>query len=453
MAVLSDPKVAQLATNKDPTVETALSNLASLEKRIESQETRIHNLEIKLAQILGQTQFSDTSEPASKTKRPILNPLNTELESQSEASTEGFKGRGALATVPLISTPATTDPEYSPILFEDVDFDEIFEHKPHHETTIVTEPKGAEPLQTLLEGIGSPTQLTHHKRIESQSTQDDNLLLDMSDSPRRSDSSRSFSLASEDEDAAAHSFILPKPLKWDGRINWTEQSQFADAMALASMRSNQPPEMWPRSLFQDGLIYEPQKGDVNVYRTVAVYDLPDDIDMKTFLKGIKGGDVYAAHLHNTLYISGSHTGVVTFIYQQHAVAYSEFTARNGVYYNGKQAKVVLLSTPTYPISEIMERNIFDLGHTRCVSIRGEGDSERFAMVARFLRDNVRMYFELGDSMLENDTKTEIVIRFNSIQAAGAALQKLRLFPLLEDCDLDFESDPCSEPLPGTKTKG
>jgi hypothetical protein len=53
-------------------------------------------------------------------------------------------------------------------------------------------------------------------------------------------------------------------------------------------------------------------------------------------------------------------------------------------------------------------------------------------------------------MVEDAEATELVIRFNSIQAAGAVLQALRDFPKLAGCEFGFAHDPCAEPLPGDK---
>ncbi|EEP81213.1 T-complex protein 1 subunit beta [Uncinocarpus reesii 1704] len=449
-APLSQSGHSNQTTDPSTTLEKALSTLSALELRFAEQESRIQELEAKVSRQQTLPRPSPEAVHAPKSV-PILDLLEIGNDPEPD-HIPGAKSRGDEMHAHILESSAAST-KYSSstgLASELVGFEEIFERKSAQAPQNSYERSAHDQPQTLLEGIGSAMELTHHRRIDSRSNPGSSLLLDMGDSPPRNNSSSEFSVSSGNQDRASDCSVLPGPIPWDGKISWKTVSVFENVKDIANTLCNQPPEMASRGLFQDDLVFKPRQGDLNVYRTVAVLNLPDNIDMKTFLKGIRGGCIYSAHLHNTLYISGSHMGVVTFIFQTDAIAYAEFAAKNGVYFNGKRAEVVLFKTPTYPISEVMERYIFDLGHTRCLSIRGESDPERFTMIAKFMKDNSRMYFDLGDQMVENETKTEIIVRFNSVQAAAGVMAKLEKFPLLYGCDIDFDIDPCSEPLPGPR---
>lgn len=199
-------------------------------------------------------------------------------------------------------------------------------------------------------------------------------------------------------------------------------------------------------LFQHGLVFQP-RDDENAYRTVILTYLPLDVEMKSLLEAVRGGEIFEAHIMNTGMIAGFHIGVVTFVREKDAVTYANFAAVHGVYFNNKRAKVVLSPTPTYPISKFMESNILRQGCTRCISISGESDPDRYTAVALHIMDELPTYFTSGDSIVENEQETELTVRFNSIKAAAAAMASFRLLPLLSECDLDFAADPCSQPLP------
>ncbi|EAS27353.3 uncharacterized protein CIMG_09958 [Coccidioides immitis RS] len=446
-APASETGPSNVTEYSSPALERALSTLSILERRVTKQESRIQELEERLSQP-PETLLSAARSTFTNTIS-CVDLLDTHNQLDPSPVLDAQRNEVIMNLIQLKSTPTPSELSPSPLPDCLAGFDEIFGRESHPGIQDSSAQEDLEATGTLLGGIGSPTQLTHHRRIDSRTHQDSNMLLGMGDSPRGNDISPLISLSSDSEKQASDSFLLPDPLPWNGTISWTTKSVFSDARSIAAARKSQAPGISP-ALFDDGLVYEPREGDANIYRTVAILGLPGNIDMKTFLKGIRGGDVYSAYLHNTSQLSGSHMGIVTFNFQVHAVAYTEFAAKNGVYFNGKRAKVVLFKTPTYPIPQIMERNIFEFGHTRCVTIRGEYDPERYTMVAKFMKDNIRMSFDLGDRMVENDTETEITIRFNSIRAAGAAMEKLERFPLLAECDMYFDRDPCSEPLPGSK---
>jgi T-complex protein 1 subunit beta len=197
-------------------------------------------------------------------------------------------------------------------------------------------------------------------------------------------------------------------------------------------------------------MFTPGEWDENVYRTITITNLPLNINMKTLLKGVLGGEVYSVHLMNMEQCSGSHMGIVTFVNERAAMAYIKFAANYGVYYNDQRANVFLLQTATYPMSDQMETDIFKHGHTRCLSIRGPPDADRYRCIFAHIQRRLPMYFDLGDAMIDNETHTEVIVRLNSIPAAQDVHRSLESDHGLRTSEIDFAPDPCAQRLPGSK---
>lgn len=241
-----------------------------------------------------------------------------------------------------------------------------------------------------------------------------------------------------------------RPQPWDGTISWTTTSSFdnSDEERKASIRESSPKSRF-LGFYQHGLVFMPRESDDNVYRTVAITNLPLNMKLKTLFKGILGGGVYSAHLMNMERSAGFHMAIVTFVYERAASAYAGFAADGGVYFEGQRAKVTLLKTATYPMPAAMEKDIFTEDHTRCLSICGPSDANRFVHVVNYIQSQFPMLFELGDTVDENETETELTVRLNSIAAAQTIMLSLSSAPWLSGCDVDFAPDPCARPLPGS----
>ncbi|RMJ28629.1 hypothetical protein PHISP_00486 [Aspergillus sp. HF37] len=115
-------------------------------------------------------------------------------------------------------------------------------------------------------------------------------------------------------------------LPWDGTIDWSVKGPtvFEDAeeeLDAASLRpgfhSQRSSDLW---IFQYGLRYIPGAGDVNLYRTVKVEQLPGTTTVAQVLAKVHK-EVYSACLSDTSAITGWYTAVVVFVSQRDALEF------------------------------------------------------------------------------------------------------------------------------------
>ncbi|PGH05291.1 hypothetical protein GX51_03012 [Blastomyces parvus] len=240
----------------------------------------------------------------------------------------------------------------------------------------------------------------------------------------------------------------PMPMPWDGKVKYSlpTSSPYDNADQENRALKAQPHSIYPLGLFQHGLIFDPPRTGGNCYRTVAIRNLPLRCCLRHLFQGVRGGIVESAHLMNMERAAGYHMGIVTFLYEKDARAYVEFSKNHGVFFDDQRANVTMFKQPTYPMSGCMERNVNN-GHTRCISIKGPRDPERYADVAAFIERKLPVYFDLGDDMVENESGTEMRVHFHSIEAASTAIEAFERYTRLADCEMSFVPDPCSRPLP------
>ncbi|EEH06428.1 conserved hypothetical protein [Histoplasma capsulatum G186AR] len=282
-----------------------------------------------------------------------------------------------------------------------------------------------ETIKALLEGIGSPTDVSQDYYTESKR------LLPTIQPP-----------------ASERCARRPIPVAWDGKVTYTlpTTSPFDDAAQEAKALNAQPRTKYPLGLFKHGLIFDPSKAEGNCYRTVAIANLPLSCCMRHLFQAVRGGPVLAAHLMNMERVAGYHMGIVTFVYEKDARAYVRFSQNHGVFFDDQRASIKMFKQATYPMSVDMEQKV-SRGHTRCISIKGPHDPERYTDVVTYVKKALPVYFDLGDDMEENASKTELQIHFNSIEAASAAIEACRRYGRLANCNLSFTADPCSRSLP------
>ncbi|OJD27418.1 hypothetical protein ACJ73_01192 [Blastomyces percursus] len=240
----------------------------------------------------------------------------------------------------------------------------------------------------------------------------------------------------------------PTPMPWDGKVKYSlpTSSPFDDAHQKKRALNAQHHSKYPPGHFQHGLFFVRPKTEGNCCRTVAVTNLPLSCCLRHLFQGVRGGTILSAHLMNMERAAGYHMGIVTFVSEKDARAYVEFSKNHGVFFDDQRARVIMFKQPTYPMSVDIERRVSH-GHTRCISIKGPRDPERYTDVAAFVERRLPVYFDLGDDMVENASRTEMRIHFNSIKAASAAMEAFRGYERLANCEMSFALDPCSRPLP------
>lgn len=153
-----------------------------------------------------------------------------------------------------------------------------------------------------------------------------------------------------------------------GGITWTLEnssvfdSQSEEAEALTCHGNILPgPPLSNRWLLQYGLRYVPSNGEIDVYRTVKIENLPENTSLNEVLEVVPG-PIYSAGMFDTTTITGSRTVIVVFVEQKHAF-YLIHLAENGLRTGSALARVTLVNTPTYPFSAEVEKWVAK-GHIR-----------------------------------------------------------------------------------------
>ncbi|KLJ07977.1 hypothetical protein EMPG_16546 [Blastomyces silverae] len=376
--------------------------LAGLDDGVISSQLRYQMLHLKLYSIQRRAS-SDVEDSPPLSSPPRQSPESSFFDDLRPAS----------------ETPATPSQEYS---LDDLRaFESHLKMKEASSWSSHSDGVQKETTKTLLEGIGSPTDIPQAYGIVPGEV-------------RTKRASR------------------PTPMPWDGKVKYSlpTSSPFDNDhqknRALNAQSHSKYPLEYPLGLFQHGLIFDPPKTEGNCFRTVAITNLPLNCCLRHLFQGVRGGTVLSAHLMNMERAAGYHMGIVTFVYEKDARAYVEFSKNHGVFFDDQRARVIMFKQPTYPMSGDIERKVSH-GHTRCISINGPCDPERYTVVAAFVERELPVYFDFGDDMVENESRTEMRIHFNSIKAASAAIEAFRGYKRLANCEMSFAPDPCSSPLP------
>ncbi|PYI03843.1 hypothetical protein BO78DRAFT_451305 [Aspergillus sclerotiicarbonarius CBS 121057] len=231
----------------------------------------------------------------------------------------------------------------------------------------------------------------------------------------------------------------PSPVPWDGNIGWALRgcSVFDnpdDEMDALLYRPNivakeSPVELW---VFQYGLRYMPTKHERDVYRAISIEKLPSDVTMKHVLPLING-EIYSAHLLDTVPITGYSTAIVTFVSQTDTLSFLR-SSGGKLAVGAAQAKVTLVPTPTYPMTAAMRRLVRDEGYTRCVCISGLRETLKKEVHRVLSRSPCINYLERIE---DGGVVGEVNIRFHSIKMAIAAHGLLKSHPSFASCKFRF----------------
>lgn len=198
-------------------------------------------------------------------------------------------------------------------------------------------------------------------------------------------------------------------------------------------------------LFQHGLVYYPDDDEEDVYRAVTITGIPRQVNMADVLKPVCGGSLYSVQLLRTAHLTGSHTAVATFLYEDDAREFVKSTLVKDIVYFGSRAKVSLIGTPTFPIPKILKHFIFNQGHTRCLSISEAPGSVADLLDVLLAWNNVFGNLLEGIRKVDSDSGATVHVRFHSIRSAGLAFFALKKYPDYKDCAIKFVPDPCDRP--------
>lgn len=236
---------------------------------------------------------------------------------------------------------------------------------------------------------------------------------------------------------------LKEPV-WEVSTLFHSSTQRENTVALHKREAGASEHSFP-DLFKYGVRFEPDPNERDIYRTVLIRGIPVETKMKELLEKVRGGMVVDAKLLDTQKLTGSNTALIIFLHEHAALAYEEYAQTNPVVLNGRQAVVIALPTPTYPMPISLRRAIEDHQHTRCLEVH---KFPRHVPETK-LRADLRVYFSISGHRLQhmkmrNDGILEL--HFSAVNYAGKGFGMLTTFKLYNGCKTFFVADPCAQPV-------
>ena len=228
----------------------------------------------------------------------------------------------------------------------------------------------------------------------------------------------------------------------------------ADAISLHQRHAAEKDHSFP-GFFRFGIRYRPDDAHAgNVFRTVLIDNLPPTrFALSTLLMQIKGGVVLDAKMLNTTGIHGRTSAMITFVHEQAAQAL-EARARSHPFhfhFNGLQARVVLLPTPTWPMAPALQTRILHHGHTRCLQVH---DFPRDSITPSELEQDLYRCRSLPSHGIEAKTLRAdgvLELRFTSVLYAEMARRALMGQHRYRHCVCQYLPDPCAQPWDDDET--
>ncbi|MCJ1462725.1 hypothetical protein MMC07_001328 [Pseudocyphellaria aurata] len=201
--------------------------------------------------------------------------------------------------------------------------------------------------------------------------------------------------------------------------------------------------------FHHGLQFNPPSESRNVFRTLLISNLPQSATMTKLLEKVRGGVVVDAKLLDTFSITGGKTALVTFSDQGAAKALRVYLEQHPITMSKRVAHVMVLKTPTWPMSGVCQKVIFDGGGTRCLEVSkyprhvSPIDLRRHLCLCSVTTLDRIECMNLGkDGVLS--------LRFESTASAIAARDVFDSHWAFRGCVVQYAPDPCAQPLKVTK---
>ncbi|KAL8851839.1 MAG: hypothetical protein Q9221_003265 [Calogaya cf. arnoldii] len=233
--------------------------------------------------------------------------------------------------------------------------------------------------------------------------------------------------------------------KWSVLPYTMAVSERANAIMLHQRHAAGKEQEFP-GFFKFGIQFRPNSAVGNVFRTVVVDNLPPRFAISTLLLVIKGGAVADAKLLNTIGIHGRSSALITFVREQAAKAFEDQALVKPFFFDGLQARVVLVPTRTWPMASALQTGVLQHGHTRCLQVQNFPRSIKPAELEKDLKmcRSVTSH-QIEAKRLRSDGVLEL--RFTSIKYAEIAwgIFTSKVLGRYRQCTCKFMTDPCAQP--------
>ena len=166
---------------------------------------------------------------------------------------------------------------------------------------------------------------------------------------------------------------------------------FNDPDVIPELGFTSPPPTYtqlnptPPAFFQHGIQYSPSDIDDSPYRTVLIYDIPDNITAFEVTEGIYAGPILSCQLLDANRLFGSRIARLVFISGTDATNFFQQATNpnTGLIFNGQTPHMVILETPTYPTGERLSFHLRS-GAAKNVTLIGVSPSVPADLVKHYL---------------------------------------------------------------------
>ncbi|KAL8780920.1 MAG: hypothetical protein Q9213_006231 [Squamulea squamosa] len=217
-----------------------------------------------------------------------------------------------------------------------------------------------------------------------------------------------------------------------------------EAAVFAHQRNASDQERRFPHIFKYGIRFRPDPKETDLYRTIAITQLPSNLTLSALLEQIRGAAVVDAKLLDTTSVDGHLTALIIFAHEFEAKSLENKARVDPLRFLGKFARVVLLPTPTWPTAPRLRAAIGDHQHTRCLEVHNfplnikPAELEYDLRVCRYMSTN-----RIEAKRMRQDGVLEL--RFNSIDFAGQAYAAFTRFERYKQCKVKYVPDPCAQP--------
>ncbi|KAL8767260.1 MAG: hypothetical protein Q9209_006186 [Squamulea sp. 1 TL-2023] len=197
-------------------------------------------------------------------------------------------------------------------------------------------------------------------------------------------------------------------------------------------------------MFRYGIRFRPNPKETDLYRTIAITQLPSSLTLSALLQQIRGGAVVDAKLLDTTSIDGHFTALIIFAHEFEAKNLENKAREEPLRFLGKYARVVLLPTPTWPTAPRLRAAIGDHQHTRCLEVHNFPLNIKPAQ----LEYDLRVCHCMSTNRIEEKRKRQdgvLELRFNSVDFAGQAYAAFTRLERYKQCKVKYVPDPCAQP--------
>ncbi|KAJ5493486.1 hypothetical protein N7539_002232 [Penicillium diatomitis] len=175
--------------------------------------------------------------------------------------------------------------------------------------------------------------------------------------------------------------------------------------------------------FKWGVRYIPPPSQGPLCRTVVISGIPKTASLDQVLARVRGGMVFSASLLDTTTINGGLSAMIVFVQVQGVLGFLRRVERDGLFIGLAPVQVRLISTPTFPMSPEMSKDVLSGGNTRCLIIVAK--SAKLALKTETYRILRKTHLAaLVEGLSDVVPSSTIIVRFFSIPAAVMANTRL-----------------------------